>query len=244
MLLPIDLKIKNRRLLMKYVTGLSVLALLAASSAHAQEGSYSRTLDEQHQRMQMGQSAQPAPGTATAPMAPMTVQQRQAKEWPASPALATRPMAAGAPNRVSYGQPLDSQGSGAIPALPLAVQSSGGATFITGGIGDEEEAQLKSTAGQYNLRLMMTAPGGEYVSDINLRLLNAQGQQVVAINDAGPYFYANVPPGAYTVEMSSAQSGNKALKVNVPASGAYRQHIAFAETGGIVSPHTPRATID
>ena len=46
--------------------------------------------------------------------------------------------------RARDGEVIDSIGSDAIPALPLTVMSNGTMKYVTGGVGDEEVAQLKS----------------------------------------------------------------------------------------------------
>jgi hypothetical protein len=145
---------------------------------------------------------------------------------PTVPRPAVHPM----PHTVAPdGEVIESHGGGAIPALPLREQMSGNVRFITGGIGDEELVQLKSVEGQYNLRALLSAQQGEYISGAIVRLLGADGTAMVTSEDAGPYFYAQVPPGKYVMEVTSRSAGIKKVNVNVPASGFVKPHVVFAE---------------
>jgi hypothetical protein len=124
--------------------------------------------------------------------------------------------------------PIDSIGSGAIPDLPLQVREANGISYLTGGIGDEEEAQIKSSQHQYNTRLLLTATGGEYISEANVNISKA-GSSVLSADGVGPYFYTQLPPGSYSAVITTKAGVSKTVKFKVPASGAYSQHLVFAE---------------
>lgn len=119
------------------------------------------------------------------------------------------------------------QGSGAIPALPLVVQKSGDISYINGGVGDEELAQFKAQIGLYNLQVMLSTPKGEYISDVRLRVLDQTGAAVLDIADAGPYLYASLPAGSYTLETSAPGTEPKQEKFTVASKGAVRKHIVY-----------------
>jgi len=141
--------------------------------------------------------------------------------------------------------PIDSQGSGAIPALPLQVMTNGSITYINGGIGDEELAELKSKKHDFNLRLLLTGSSGEFVSDVSLRITDESGTQILAIDDAGPYTYVLLPKGTYTLDASSVRDTTiKRMKFTIPASGSINKQINFAEPGGVTTVHQPTATND
>ena len=113
---------------------------------------------------------------------------------------------------------------GAIPALPLQIYAVGDVRFINGGIGDEELEQLKSTSSNYSLHLQIIGTGGEYVSDLAVRIVDAKGAQLLALNDAGPYLYVTLKPGQYTLEYSYLGS-NERTTVTVPATGSVKKTI-------------------
>ena len=122
---------------------------------------------------------------------------------------------------------VDSTGNSAIPALALESQTSNNVTYINGGISDEELAQVKAQAGQFNLHVLLSAPQGAYISDVSLRLLDSKGAVLVSVDDAGPYFYAKLQPGHYTLQtMLKGDAAAKSTKVTI-GKGTVKQHIVY-----------------
>lgn len=217
----------------------SLMAFAAASQALAQEVPYSRTLDEQLARIKQGKppvpqaqetagEAMPAPAPAAA--APAEPERKafpqQADAAPQAGGDETA-MPAGTTFRDRHGDLVDSTGGGAIPALPLEVMNAGGVHYITGGIGDEELAQLKSVEGDFNLQALIASTAGEYMGGLHVRVLGEDGQQILQADDAGPYFYAALPAGHYTIEVTNREGVAKAGQVNVPAKGLVKPVLRF-----------------
>ena len=127
------------------------------------------------------------------------------------------------------GEVIDSVGSGAIPAVLTQEKTQNGIRYITGGVGDEELAELKAQEKEYNTRLLLSSTKGEYLSDVSLRFSDAQGAEILEVNRAGPYFYAVLPPGVYTVEATTAMGVSKSTKIKVSekAAAGVKTHIAF-----------------
>jgi hypothetical protein len=211
-------------------------AALAATAAQAQ------TLDAQMQRMAPRQQPTAvAPRTAPAQAAPEqwpTLQPAPAPQAPVRATNASVPWNAGAPataNSAAVSAPTtqgwDSLGSGAIPSLPLEImQTQTGIRFINGGIGDEELTQLKAQGAEYNVQIMLSAPKGEFISDVTLRILDATGKPLVGVQDAGPYFYVKLPAGDYTLEtVTPTEPTVKAKKLRVPASGTVKHHVVYQQ---------------
>ena len=89
-------------------------------------------------------------------------------------------------------------------------------------------AELKAKAAEFNLHVMLSDPKGEYISDVSLRLLDSKDAALVTVDDAGPYFYAHVQPGDYTLETTTkGESVIKKLKFTVPAKGIMKEHIVY-----------------
>jgi hypothetical protein len=84
----------------------------------------------------------------------------------------------------------------------LQPMQAGNITYITGGIGDEERAALQSVKNHYNLSVMSAGASGAFAGDTHITIRDSQGTPLVD-TDAGPLFYANLPPGRYTVEATS-----------------------------------------
>jgi hypothetical protein len=126
-------------------------------------------------------------------------------------------VAATAQPRISHhGEIIDSVGGDAIPALPIEAVQENGITYLSGGIGDEEVAQLKQEESKYNLRLQITGKGGEYLSEVQLTLKDKKDSALVSIMDAGPYVYFQLPAGEYVVEALPAVGDGKKVPIKVP----------------------------
>lgn len=144
---------------------------------------------------------------------------------PATPAQPT-PQVQAAPLPVAHtGEVIDSEGSGAIPALPLTAQVQNGITFLSGGVSDEESEQLKLQENDYNLRLLITGQNGEFLSDLVVTLRNESGAALITVKDAGPCVYTQLPAGKYTVDVLSSASAAKTVAFTVPATGAVKVQI-------------------
>lgn len=152
-----------------------------------------------------------------------------AQEWPANPAQATRP-----------GSLIGSEGSGAIAAIPPETQAKGDVSYISGGVSDEELADLKARGEQFNVHIMVSAPSGHYISDVTLRVLDNKDVAFLTIDDAGPYVYINLPAGTYTLEATPKDGAMmKKVKIHV-GKGTVKQHFTFAEAGGLTPPHVAK----
>ncbi len=119
-----------------------------------------------------------------------------------------------------------SQDGDAIPALPLKVMQAGGIGYINGGIGDEETRQVHAQAGNYNLHIMLSDPKGEYISNVHVRVLGGEAA-VLDVADAGPYLYAKLPQGSYTLETTSPGQPPKQEAITIGATGTVKKHILY-----------------
>jgi hypothetical protein len=97
----------------------------------------------------------------------------------------------------------------------LTVYKAGDATYVTGGIGEAEQAALVAAKGDFNLHLLNATKDGAYVEDVTITLSRA-GKQIINTK-SGPIFYANLPSGKYVIEGSYA--GNTQQKNITVAKG-------------------------
>lgn len=90
-------------------------------------------------------------------------------------------------------EPIDSTG------VQVQRQEQNGIAYLSGGIGEDESRAIQQTTG-YNLHMTFSiGPENKYVPDVNLVIQKAPGQTVLALSEAGPLVYAQLPPGKYTV---------------------------------------------
>lgn len=78
----------------------------------------------------------------------------------------------------------------------------GNATYITGGIGDEERHILQVSKNNYNLHIMSAERTGHFHGDTRVVIQDQRGNVMIDA-EAGPLFYASLPAGSYTVEATS-----------------------------------------
>lgn len=112
--------------------------------------------------------------------------------------------------------------SGDTSSLLPNVEQQGEVQFLSGGIGAGQSGAMKAAAPQY--RLMLTfierGPGGQgqFLADVPVKILDADGRVVLDTVSQGPYLLANLPAGSYTVK-ASANGSDKTASVNVARSG-------------------------
>jgi hypothetical protein len=87
----------------------------------------------------------------------------------------------------------------AAPTVPMPVHQ-GHITYITGGIGDDEQQAMEASAHDYNLLISNAEKDGSFTAGTNLVIRDAKGQEVLQTHNTGPLFYAQLPPGDYVVD--------------------------------------------
>jgi hypothetical protein len=90
-----------------------------------------------------------------------------------------------------------------VPAASAAddaiVQTAGGVSYVSGGIGSESRDRLGSLARDFNLKLVFAMKSGEYVSGVNVAIANAAGKTLVDATSEGPWFLTRLPAGNYQI---------------------------------------------
>ena len=93
---------------------------------------------------------------------------------------------------------------GSASLLPVAsadndgiVQTSGGVSYVSGGIGSESRDRLGSLARDFNLKLVFAMKSGEYVSGVRIAIADAAGKTLVDATSEGPWFLTRLPAGNY-----------------------------------------------
>lgn len=120
-----------------------------------------------------------------------------------------------AETRTEYGiRPAESLGSPTSPDVAAPGRASTGDTaseiktdgdirYVSGGIGESERTELDALSSQFNLRLLFATEGsGEYLSSVKVNILDSRGDPVLTAQSKGPWFFAQLPPGDYSVEVT------------------------------------------
>ena len=134
---------------------------------------------------------------------PMAVEPPQLQE---PPLLSSPPRQGIAPVRapsVGSGPMTQGEPQGWVPRSGLQVREDRGIRYVSGGIGVSEREELNALADQFNLRLLFAVQAGNYLADIRVNITNARGETVLNAKSEGPWFFAQLPPGAYTVDVDA-----------------------------------------
>lgn len=105
-------------------------------------------------------------------------------------------------------------------------QLQGNVSYLTGGIGENETESIKSQAGGYNLLLSNADNSGHYMPGSDITITSHDGRQMMNVSDAGPLFYAKLPPGNYTLTATNG-SQQEVRKIHVSANGSDRVHLIW-----------------
>jgi len=86
-------------------------------------------------------------------------------------------------------------GSGSGPAA----DARSDVDAIAGGVGINARARLSDEAADdHNVKMVFALDSGNYVADVDVKVMDASGRNVVGGVARGPWLYANLPPGSYT----------------------------------------------
>jgi hypothetical protein len=86
------------------------------------------------------------------------------------------------------------------------VQSAGGVSYVSGGVGTDSIDRLNALAGDFNVKLVFALKSGEYVSDVRVVIADAAGKTLLDTTSEGPWFLIRLPVGNYQV--AATLSGN------------------------------------
>ncbi|RJR40983.1 MAG: hypothetical protein C4576_19015 [Desulfobacteraceae bacterium] len=90
--------------------------------------------------------------------------------------------------------------------------------YMSGGVGIEERNAMEAQAAKgYDLKLVFAITPGNYLSFVDVRINDQTGKQVLSAQSNGPWFYADLPKGSYTV-VADYDGRQKSQKVTVDGS--------------------------
>ena len=110
---------------------------------------------------------------------------------------------------------------GSVLAQDAAViGDSNGIAYAIGGIGLDSREALRAKEGNYNLFVILSLKNGHYLGGAALTIRNQAGKPVLEVDAKGPWIFAKLPAGSYTIEAKTRGTtrsnqvvvGNKALK--------------------------------
>lgn len=98
---------------------------------------------------------------------------------------------------------------GGLAVLALSAQAAeqplpepeqvGDVKILTGGVGDAAQQAIREQADGYSFWLTLTGRDGVYLADVQVRIENEKGEEVLETTTEGPFLLADLPPGRYAV---------------------------------------------
>jgi hypothetical protein len=88
-----------------------------------------------------------------------------------------------------------------LPALAeLEPKNQGEVTFVSGGVGGDEQEAMQAMRADYNLSLLFSMKGsGDYLSDVKVNIADSSHNTLVDAVSDGPMFFAKLKPGHYLI---------------------------------------------
>ncbi len=104
-----------------------------------------------------------------------------------------------------------------LPALAeesaIQPQTQGDVSFVSGGVGFEERAELQAIRANYNLSLLFSEQGGDYLSDVKVRITDSSGNTFLETVSDGPKLFVRLRPGRYIVTAEHGRAFHKTVTV-------------------------------
>ena len=80
-----------------------------------------------------------------------------------------------------------------------AVRSSGGVSYVSGGVGTASTDRLSALAKDFNLKLVFALKSGDFVSGVDVTIADAAGKTLVNTKSEGPWFLTRLPAGNFKI---------------------------------------------
>lgn len=105
------------------------------------------------------------------------------------------------------------------PAAAPGMKKQGQASYLSGGVGDEEQKRLEEEARNYNLKITFAGASGAYGGGSRVEIRDQSGATVIDAESRGPLFYAQLEPGSYTVTATGAGADGQKKTVRIAEHG-------------------------
>jgi len=102
--------------------------------------------------------------------------------------------------------------------------------MLSGGVGADSAAQIKSREKEFNLKLIITLVEGDYVSGARVRIA-AGGKELATHVADGPFFLARLPAGGYNLTLEYAGQ-TQIRKVEIRAGRLTTDYVRFKRDAG------------
>ena len=113
----------------------------------------------------------------------------------------------------------------AFGQLPTA-RTQGAVSYLSGGIGDDEENQIRGAAREYGVLLEFSevergTSHGRWTADVDVTIKSG-AESVLKVRTDGPLMLVKLKPGAYTVE-AERKGARQSKRIEVKANAVARE---------------------
>jgi hypothetical protein len=125
-------------------------------------------------------------------------------------------------------QPVASEAAQIPPAIIITEgRTDQGYPYVFGGVSSNEREVLEARAKDFNLMLVFAQTSGPYLSDVQLRLASAKIGHILAFTVDGPWFYIQLPSGAYDVTATFNGQARQVRNLRVTRDKLIKQTIVW-----------------
>src|ERR1051326_1235423 len=95
---------------------------------------------------------------------------------------------------------------GAAESAAIPERTTDAVPYVTGGIGADQVEGMAARSAEYDLKVVFALEGSSgtghraFLADVGVRIFEATGREILAVDHAGPLLFAKLPPGRYRVE--------------------------------------------
>ncbi len=84
-------------------------------------------------------------------------------------------------------------------ANDAVIQTTGGVTYVSGGVGADSIDRLSALSKDFNLKLVFALNSGDYVSGVGVAISDAAGKSLLSTTSDGPWLLTKLPAGNYQI---------------------------------------------
>lgn len=99
-----------------------------------------------------------------------------------------------------------------------AAAPTGGAAYVSGGVGESGREELNAVQQRYSLKLVFAYTSGKFLAEVDVEITDAGGDTLVSTRTEGPWLLVDLPAGSYRVTATVAGDTQR-QQVSVPGSG-------------------------
>ncbi|MEQ1775806.1 MAG: carboxypeptidase regulatory-like domain-containing protein [Burkholderiales bacterium] len=87
----------------------------------------------------------------------------------------------------------------AAGADDAVMQTTGGVSYVSGGVGTDSIDRLSALSKDFNLKLVFALNSGDYVSGVGVAISDTAGKSLLNIMSDGPWLLTKLPAGNYQI---------------------------------------------